>query len=377
MLSMYQGSILNHLKHIERCLVERGATANMVMPGAVLTVTWRNRIFEFQPQFHSRSATGGMLMGPSLSMDVTGFAGWLPYFNKRWEEAGGKLAFKRFAVEHEIATPSYRVEPGYYENMLIKRERSSFGEGIRGPFRVVSPELPETLLGPGEYYEQFISGRIIKIIYWNARPVSVELYDMASVIGDGRSTVADLVNAKAKLTARTVPFGLIEQMVQYQGKAMHFVLQPGEQLCVDCRYGSPMFDVVQRNTNVLKELDQKLIEQIESAGKKLELSIPESLKENTVFSADGIVDASGKVWFVEMNCNPQLHPDIYPAMFESLFADADVIADQYKPLHLQKRLADARAPQLQHELNGSPLHQPSVGAGSVAEIVMAREANNV
>lgn len=337
MLPMYQGSILSHLKHIERLLVERGATASILMPGAVLRVTWKNRIYEFQPQFHSRSAAGGMLMGSSLSMEVTGFAGWLPYFNKRWEEATRKLAFKRFAVEHGVATPSYRVEPGYYENMLVKRETSSFGEGIRGPFRVVSAELPETLLVPGEYYEQFIAGRIIKIIYWNARPVSVELYDMASVIGDGQSSVADLVNAKAKLATRTVPFGLIEQMVKYQGKNMDSVLQPGERLCVDCRYGSPMFDVVHRNTNVLTELDQTLIEQIESAGQKLALSIPEAFRENTVFSVDGIVDARGKIWFVEMNSNPQLHPDIYPAMFESLFADADVIPGQYKPLHLQAR----------------------------------------
>lgn len=33
---------------------------------------------------------------------------------------------------------------------------------------------------------------------------------------------------------------------------------------------------------------------------------------------DGVVDGQGKVWFLEVNCNPRLHPAFYAPMLSSL-----------------------------------------------------------
>ena len=70
---------------------------------------------------------------------------------------------------------------------------------------------------------------------------------------------------------------------------------------------------------------------------KLVEAIPESIRENTVFSVDGVVDETEDLWCFGMDCNPHIHPDIYPSILESLFADHEVFAEAYKPLHLQNR----------------------------------------
>ena len=38
-----------------------------------------------------------------------------------------------------------------------------------------------------------------------------------------------------------------------------------------------------------------------------------------LFAVDGVCDASGRVWWLEMNSNPILPPDGYAPMFNSLF----------------------------------------------------------
>ncbi len=38
-----------------------------------------------------------------------------------------------------------------------------------------------------------------------------------------------------------------------------------------------------------------------------------------MFSLDAIEDAEGCLWFLEANCNPQLHPACYPWMLNAIF----------------------------------------------------------
>lgn len=334
MLSIYQSNMLNHLRQIEMWAAEHGASASIRLPGSVLRVEWRNRVFDFQPQFQTKTP-GGSNCWYELTPNAVGFAGWLPYFNKRWNAAHRKLLFKAFAMAHGIRTPAFSTQPGRYKDVVIKRECSSFGEGVFGPYREVTSEFQPNGLKQGEYFEQFIPGRILKALYWNGRPVCVELFDMATVTGDGRHSLEELTSNPNSLATRSLSAATVEAMVAYQGLNMEQVPPAGQSICVDCRYGSPLLQIVRHNTNALSKIEPEIVAQLQSLGPVFESAIPKEIRENTAFSADGIVDSEGRVWFLEMNCNPMLHPDIYPAMFGSLFEDADVFADEYKPLHLR------------------------------------------
>jgi hypothetical protein len=48
-------------------------------------------------------------------------------------------------------------------------------------------------------------------------------------------------------------------------------------------------------------------------------SIPEPLRPASLYTVDAIADAEERIWLLEMNCNPAVHPDAYPVMFEGLF----------------------------------------------------------
>jgi hypothetical protein len=46
--------------------------------------------------------------------------------------------------------------------------------------------------------------------------------------------------------------------------------------------------------------------------------IPEGVRQNTLFTVDGILDRTGVARFVEINSNPAVHPDAYLPMLEGL-----------------------------------------------------------
>jgi len=277
MLSIYQSNMLNHLRHVEAWVGERGASASIRIPGSVLRVEWRNRVFDFQPQFLTKSPKGSNCWY-ELTPDAVGFAGWLPYFNKRWDAAHRKLLFKAFALAHGIRTPAFSTQPGRYKDVLVKRESSSFGQGIAGPYREVEPDTEATRLKQGDYYEQFISGRILKALYWNGQVVCVELFDMATVTGDGRHTLRELTDSPNSLATRALSSTTVESMLAYQGWHMEQVPPAGQSICVDCRYGSPLFQVVRHNTNALREIEPQIRAQLESLGPVFETAIPEGMQ---------------------------------------------------------------------------------------------------
>lgn len=157
-----------HLYAIASCLPRFGASARVNVADAALEVRARNRYFSLYPQFVSFE-NGEFRYAPHNHALVTGFAGWRPYFNKRWPAGFGKFAFKDFCNAHGLRTPRYdRSKPQDMPAFVIKTDRSSFGRGMRGPFRAGSPRAP-ALRDEGSYYEQFISGRILKASYWDAR----------------------------------------------------------------------------------------------------------------------------------------------------------------------------------------------------------------
>ena len=60
-------------------------------------------------------------------------------------------------------------------------------------------------------------------------------------------------------------------------------------------------------------------EQIVEAGKTMVRFIPEPIRAHTVYSADAVVDDDGRVWWLEMNCNPMVPPETYAPLLDGMF----------------------------------------------------------
>ena len=53
----------------------------------------------------------------------------------------------------------------------------------------------------------------------------------------------------------------------------------------------------------------------------------EPRRRNSVFTLDAVIDADDRVWLLEMNSHPMIHPNVYPPMLDSVFQDEPVLDD--------------------------------------------------
>jgi hypothetical protein len=352
---IYKQSLFFHAKALHGFLPRFQAKANMNLGTFRLEVKARGRYYWMTPQFLYRGA-GGMRYAPQIAGDAVGFVGWLPYFNKRWPIAVAKLPFKQFCDERGLATPRYWTagsEPG--ADFIIKHPSSSFGRGIRGPFKTKAQSGEDAGRHEHEYCEQFIEGRIAKIWYWNDRPVCLELKSMPRVTGDGVRTLFELIAARAPHPSAPPERSQFAALARYQELALDAVLPAGQTALADFLYNSPLFPLSAQNSNVLTDYAGTAIgKQLAQSGPVFWSGIPEDLRAGTLYSVDAIVDDHDRVWFLEMNCNPMVHPDCYFAMLESMFGAAEDAA--------QAPPATMLVPDASYAPYASPPLAPSTGA---------------
>src|SRR6187402_3103671 len=130
----YLTGYLRHAENMQNAAAAHGLTASMDLADFALTLSrgehsavWRARFFA--------NLEGRLAYADRPGPLVRGFAGWWPYAGRQWETAGNKMAFKQHAVRHGIPTPAACIDPRQIGGpFIIKNARSSFGEGIRGPF---------------------------------------------------------------------------------------------------------------------------------------------------------------------------------------------------------------------------------------------------
>lgn len=311
---------LNHLRAVQRLITLHRGQGRIDPANYVLEVRVRNRVYSFFPQFLCEK-DGKAHYSVKVEDDVRGFIGWLPYFNKRWPTGAGKRPFKEFCAANGLPTPrTWSAPADDLRDFLIKHESSSFGHGMRGPFRQFDRANTAHQLRPGEYYEAFLRGRILKAFYWDGRPTYVEMLDMPTVQGDGKSTLRELLSPK--LGFRTPPneWQTLAEIAAYSELSMDGAPREGQIALVDFRYGSCLHPTNLDNPNVLSRMrGTAIIEQVVAHGQALWRSIPEAQRESTLFSVDAIADAQDRVWLLEMNCNPVCPPETYTPMFEKLF----------------------------------------------------------
>lgn len=324
----YQTSLLFHCRALQSLLPRFRAQATLSFRNFSVELRGRGRYFHLAPQFTYREQ-GRLSYFPRMRDDTLGFVGWLPYFNKRWPAGSEKLAFKELCAANGLRTPPYSTQSAdALGGVLIKHRFSSFGNGMRGPFAKADQGGAQCRLGESEYYEEFVPGRIAKAWYWDERPVCLEIFDMPTLTGDGAHTFFELVAAQVQFPGEPPGRAHLEALARYQGVSADDPLPAGAKLIADFRYGSPLFQLrVSHNANVLAQHEKGEIgRQLAAAGPVFWQSIPENARQATLYTVDAIIDGEDRVWFLEMNCNPMVHPDAYFSMLEGLFGPAEAVA---------------------------------------------------
>jgi hypothetical protein len=308
--------MLKHLLAVNDCLSALRGTAIMDAKTCQLEVRAANRVYRLTPQFINQ-VDGRFTYSPTLSSKSIGFIGWLPYFNKRWSEAIDKRAFKATCASLGLKLPSTgQLALEHRDGVLVKGAKESFGRQIRGPFKR-SERKPA--LKAGEFYEAFMPGKIAKTWFWNEEPIALEIEEMPSVIGDGSTPLRAQVLSSASRESAPVNWLSVEHCLAWQDLSLDDVLAPERKAMIDFRYGSRLAKGTPISGQLHAMRQSSVVAQLYAAGPRFFHLIPQSIREGTLYSVDAMIDEQDVVWFLEMNCNPAVHTDVYPAIFRTLF----------------------------------------------------------
>ncbi|MEA3194557.1 MAG: hypothetical protein QOD26_2890 [Betaproteobacteria bacterium] len=324
----YMYDLIDHVAAVKACGEQLGFRAAVGISNLALDIEKSGIHVRFQPRFvYLDEKRGGFNYTPYFRPGVLGFCGWLPYFNKVWPIALDKLAFKEFVRERGLRTPQWWTSSARdVTDFIVKAKSGSFGQGMRGPFRALDGSGEVQALRDGEFYERLIAGTIVKAWYWNAEPRCLELQPQPRLTGDGKRSIRELIVAylgQADPKAdRWMKYQVgFSQLFAWQGKTLDSVLAAGESVIASIRYASTLQQAHQDNRNVLAiHADAPLGQELRDIGETLRQAIPEELRQGVLFTVDGVLDDDGKLWLLEMNPNPTIHPDVYPAMMKSVLS---------------------------------------------------------
>jgi hypothetical protein len=326
-----KSEFLDHVKWLRQAVMTAGA--EFILAGDSLHALIRRgpQHWALHPQFLMFTNGIGQYTAQLHEQSET-FAGWLPYRNKRWPISSDKLAFKRFAGAAGLPVPEYFAVPDEsLRDVIVKRAASSFGRHLHGPFRSAR-ERPLDL-SQSEYYERFIQGDILKIWFWNETLVCAEQIKMPFVIGDGASTVRELITYRAEHRTRFTKREFDELLancsavLQYLGADLETIVPKGTRQLVEFRYSSrlrPPRGRVTLDLTAMPEAPWMAI--VRRAGRELVAGIPAGIRANTLFTVDAILDEAGQIWLLEMNSNPMTHPLAYPHIIQSILASEVSVA---------------------------------------------------
>lgn len=315
----FKRNYLQHALAMSAWMTAYGVKAAQDPKTLDLEVEHGGKVVHFYPQFDIETPEGQCFV-QNIGPSVVGFVGWFPYLPKAWPAAQSKLAFKAFARQMRLRTPAWSQNASDAKGLvLVKRNVSTFGEGQRGPFLMPAGQaLAEPIaIDAGEYIEQFIVGQLVKAWYWRDQLAVVEVVDMPYVTGDGKKTVSRLYEDQCQQTGARPSAPLLKA----QGFAEADVLDSGQQVLVDYQYLAKTNPALFKDFNCRDRIVGSALEaQLLHAGRLAWSSVPEEQRGIGAFiSLDGVLDAQGRVWFLEMNCNPRLHPAAYAPMLDAIF----------------------------------------------------------
>jgi hypothetical protein len=309
----FKTNLLEHVKAVGAWARERHVRTSIDGADLGLTVQVGSRELRLYPQFVGKRDGKRLVYFDVPDRFAIGFVGWLPYKAQAWDLSLSKQVFKTAARDLDIPTPAHwRDTASISAPFLVKRDRGAFGYGLRGPYR--ASEASRITLAEGEYCEEFKWGRIARAWYWNEQLAVLEAFEMPTVTADGSSTLeALLLRATDELPAEH------EALARLQGIEPNAVPPRGTRIVCDYRYVSALNPTLYANHNLLpRAAASPLVQRFVQAGQRLWPRIPGPPQKQLCFVLDAIVDAQGEPWFLEVNSNAQLHPDIYRPMLDGL-----------------------------------------------------------
>jgi hypothetical protein len=322
----FLSNYFNHADAVQRAAAALGVSACTDHSDFSLRLTSGSHTETWRPKFFA-SVEGRRMYTDRFGPGVVGFAGWTPYALRQWPIAADKIAFKRYAIAHGIPTPAACFDPALIRGpFLVKQARSSFGEGIRGPFLSYEPRDPEQRLAAGEFYENFIVGTIAKAWCWGGECVALNLHQPTFVCGDGASTLRQLVDGLPNNRKDTHDLALLNRLAQYSGAGLvDEVVLRGKEVLVEFKYGSRYDEPRNANNNVLLESKvSALAAQFARYTQMLSLGTRQAADVGpSQFTIDAVLDADGQPHFLEMNCSPATHPDVYAWMVRGRFEGSE------------------------------------------------------
>jgi hypothetical protein len=320
-MSFHKHDLLNHFKDLLPALEQAGVEAALNARTFHLTLRKDGKSCVLQPQF--LVLQGGRQYTPKFGQNAARFIGWCPYHNKRWDMAREKLRFKAYAAANALLTPEHSDDPhAALQDVIVKRNVSSFSADIKGPFRRSGDCALQASFG--EFYERFVAGRSAKIFYWENRPICLELEKPPTVRGDGASSIRALVTERAALLQKDLHAERCEGYLRYLGLSLEHVLPRGVEQAVDFRYGSTLnLPSDMDNFDLGRRMVPELAPQLVAIGDRLWAGIPEEVRENTLYTVDGVLDADNRLWLTEMNSNPFIHSFMYPTMVQALLGSGN------------------------------------------------------
>lgn len=254
--------------------------------------------------------------------DECRFVGWLPYRAKQWPIATDKIIFKRYCEREGLrVAKSWREGPPLTENYILKPRNGSFGKGIRGPFRNSDWLQIQTELTPDLFFEEFVAGQPVKAWFWNSTPVAIESIASPFLLADGKRTLAEIVTSVRGSFDKPYQLDEANEILRWQGLTANSVPTAGEKIQLAFLYASIFDSPHSRPIDLLPDMDQKVRKQFLHAGVSLGRAIPEQIAHNTISTVDAVIDETGSVCVLEVNCNPVVHPKTYDHMLEDIERD--------------------------------------------------------
>jgi hypothetical protein len=325
-----KNSLLDHVKWLRRAVL--AAHAEFLVAGDTMQALVRRgpRHVTLHPRFQTR-AGGEILVTPRLHDETDAFLGWLPYASRHFPLGADDAAFRRLARSLGLRAPElFTKRPSSKVALVVSRATAAPVRQVDGPFR--SPEDHPVELQPGEHYEQFVEGELLRAWFWNETPICAERDTTPFVVGDGTSTIRELIirrmDEETLLSVRDREVLLTRSAVvlRYHDQTLGTVLPEGARQRIEVGYGvSPPLARDDRHLLDLRSGPEPAwLPSLRDAGRRLLGAMPEAVRAGSLFTVDAILDAEQDVWLLSMNGHPTVHPLAYPVMIENLLLAAPV-----------------------------------------------------
>jgi hypothetical protein len=310
-----------HAQAVQACLRGLEAQASFDLPRLNLEVRGSRGACKLTPRFFVRDERGVLQYSSLPERAALGFAGWLPYAGRRWP-LGGNIAFKALCLRHGLQTPPmWRSPAAGMSDFLVKRDRSVFSAGMRGPFRAYRADDSAQAPGDDRFYERFVPGRSVKAWFWEDRLAAIEAHDMPKLTGDGRSTLRELMQRASRTGGAHFRWDRLGDLARFQDAALDAPLEAGRTVIADLHWGSSLIPSrIEPGSTLAAYKGSALLRELQAAGPILWRFLPEGVRAATLFTVDAILDEQARLWLLEMNCEPMGHPDAYAPMLDTLLA---------------------------------------------------------